>query len=95
VSTPTSRADAEALALEVLVETMRNGNAPAKLQAALAVYPRTSAVPPSKGSKGDPTGFASVHIYTNADGETVASDDPPPGYVVPPRRGGPGDARDQ
>jgi hypothetical protein len=59
------------------------------------VLPRIQPTPPAKGKDGKPTGFGTVHIYNDVNGETVASDDPPPGYVVPPRRGGPADARDQ
>ena len=76
-TTPTTRADAEALALEILVATMRDPATPpaARLQAALAVYPRTSAVPPTKDAGGKETGFGSVLVLQRRGDGTVDAEE--------------------
>jgi hypothetical protein len=64
-----TRAEAEALALAILVETMRSGTPSAKLAAALAVHPRPQpmqATPPADVP--DPHGFGVLHVVTEADG---------------------------
>jgi hypothetical protein len=84
--TPTTRADAEAMALEVLVQAMATGTPAAALQAALAVYPRTSAVPPSKDAGGKETGFGSVLVLQRRGDGTVDAEEVERGSL-------PGDAR--
>lgn len=71
----------EELALAALRDCLQPG-APLAVKAAAIpfVLPRVAPVPPPKPGMGDPSGFASLHIYTDVNGETVASDEPPPGY---------------
>jgi hypothetical protein len=74
--TDTTRARAEAKALEILIAMMENGTPSQQLAAALAIHPRArpvDATPPTDAP--DPHGFASLYVVVEADGTARALED--------------------
>jgi hypothetical protein len=80
-----TRAEAEALALEILVDVMRTGTPSQKLAAALAVHPRARPVEPT--GTGTEAGQRGGTLYVVAEtGEVVDAEEVRPhlpGNVVP------------